>query len=529
MKKSQKILFFAVIMILFIALAAFMKWFGFVYVNGKALFISGKQDFYWSKFCLLVDKFAELEQNPDEQTPETLFNKLMKVSDPLKRLLFKQYENPEQPLNQRRAYFNFLCDAVAEAHCGLDYKEDRFGYTWQDVTAYFKPRTLSAASDDEFIYMCDEMISLLDDGHTWIGYHGNKVHKSLPVGIEKRPGGLFVWGFYQSLKDSGKPIQIGDRLIKIDGRPAEDLYSSLLQKTIYAQYPRTESIYERRFFPVYHYYQRRHADEDQSTLTFSKPDGKTYSLLLKWQPTRRIQNMYGVRIRKDPKIDIEGRLLASRIGYIKIDKWDPDHIETFNNLYNKFLNTDALILDVRNNFGGDYTHFGQTVLSKFVREETVTLYKEFKNSYLYHLYGFPGLHYQGNPELEQDFYPLHPVKCRPDDSHYDNPVVLLVNHKHFSSTDLFITAFHELNLGAIIGRLNSFQMLGQPIYIETPWNDWSLGVSVMVPYSPKKILYEDRRITPDIQVPLSRSEIFGKSDPILDAALDYLADASLQE
>lgn len=235
--------------------------------------------------------------------------------------------------------------------------------------------------------------------------------------------------------------------------------------------------------------------------------------------------MYGVRMHNHKKIGIEGKLVGDqKNGYIKIDKWNPDFTSTFDSLFNAMNHTDGIILDIRNNFGGDYTNFGQQVLSKFVDSDTVSLYKQFKNSPLYHLYGFTGLHYQTNTHYQQEYYDLEPVRLKPSNTpKYKKPVILLVNDKHFSSNDLFIIAFYELQIGKIAGRLNPFQLLGQPIYIkETPWNDWGLGLSVMIPYSPSKKLYENRIIPIDIEVPLTKEEIYLKEDPILDSAINYL-------
>jgi len=368
------------------------------------------------------------------------------------------------------------------------------------------------------------MISVLDDGHTYIDYKKNELNKSLEIGITKEADCFVVSGFYETLKGRAGNLDIEDYLLEINGSPAGDLYNQIKKKTIFAQYPKMEEIFLRRFFRSYYFYMRDKINPEYATLTFAKKSGERFTLKLPWKPTRSVRNMYGVRIRNPKKQGINGKILDNKnIGYIKIDKWDPDLIDEFNDLFDQMKNTSALILDVRNNFGGDYTNFGETVISKFLDENVVTLYKKFKNSELYHRYGFAGLHYQDDPDYKGEFFPLVPVRCKASQTKkYQNPVVLLVNQKHFSSNDLFITAFYDLNLGPIIGRINSFQMLGQPIRIKTPWNDWGLGLSVMIPYSPKKILYEDKKIRLDRHVPLTKQEIFGKKDPILSNALDYL-------
>lgn len=454
--------------------------------------------------------------------------------------LFAKYDKGDSPEANREAYFNFLVDAIKNAYCALDYKEKNFDYMWEDIVNYYQPLIQTVSTDDEFLYLCSEMIDLFNDGHTVVTYEKtNTVEKSLPLGIKLKDDKYIVYAFHEAFK--AKPeylaqIELGDQLIQIDGRGIKDITDNLKSVTIYGFYPRLEPVFVKRFFRSYFYYIRRFSDTESSDLTFRKDDGSEYTLKIKWSPARAVRSVYGAKTNYPSQVKFESKILEdTNIGYIKIASWTKNSskfIEAFQSMYE----TDAVIIDVRNNLGGSFPGFGQTVLAHFIdgdllkantiketgEDEIVTLYKEFRNSELYHLFGRNGLHYQQDQSYEGKFYPKVPVKLRAKELIYDKPVVLLVNQAHFSANDKFIVAFKDLEVGSIIGRLQPIQSFGQPIRIKTPWNNWGCAISVMVPYSPTGDLMEGRLIEPDIFVPMTKEEIIGVSDPILDAALEYL-------
>lgn len=460
-------------------------------------------------------------EDPSKTTIDSLvdqYNKLMELN---KNYLSERYTVDTSEQGLRESYFNFLSSSVTEAHAGLEIKEEVYGYCWPEIVKYYSKIALNTDDNDDFIFYCDEMISVLNDGHTWVSFNNNPAIKSLGIGFEKTEGDFRIKAFYNGI-EAGR-LKLGDKIKAIDGIAIGKLYDSIKQFTIYKDYPEMEIVYDKRFFRSYYFYAMRNNLTDSATVVFENAAGEDYSIDLKWYPARYIRNMYGVRISRDKKTGIESKILEGNYGYIKIDQWNPDFIAEFNNIFREMKNSSGIIIDIRNNFGGDYTNFGQTILGKFLSEDTTTMYKRFRNSTLYHRYGFMGLHYQSDETYEEPYYPLVPVKLvKENEEIYDNPVVLLVNQKHFSSTDLFILAFHELEIGTIIGRLNRFQLSGQALSINSPWNEWKFGISVMMPYTMNKNLYEEKHLQVDIEIPLTEAEIYGREDPILEAALDYL-------
>lgn len=469
----------------------------------------------------LADSINGLD-SPGSKVIEYYFSGWKKLQSLNKTILDKKFSVDSTGRGRMISYFNFLDYAVSTGHAGLEFKEEKYGYNWEEIVEYYRPKVLAANTDDEFIRLCDEMTSVLDDAHTYIGYKHNELLKSLMADVRPQNGKWRLTGFHKDLPSrQAKP---GDELLLIDGHSPQELWNELIPLTVFGQFGNMDELFERRFLRTYYYNKVYPSGKDSSILLLRKSNADTYRVKLKWHPVRKVRNMYGVRIHNHPKTGIEGKILqGSGYGYIKIDKWNPDYIATFDSLFDALYACPGLILDIRNNFGGDYTNFGQRVLASFHSEDKITLYKKFRNSPLYHIYGFNGLHYADSTSVQENYYNPVPVKCEASSGPtYNKPVVLLVNGKHFSSNDLFLIAWHEWNTGPVVGRMNDFQLSGQPVRISTPWNGWSLGLSVMLPLSGNKVLYEDQRIPMDVFVPLCRDEIMMNTDPVLDSGIVYL-------
>ena len=483
---------------------------------------SNQKEFYKRKeeFRAFNDSLNRIK-NPSAATIDSLIASYQKLQAYNKSFLAECFSRDTSQAGRREAFFNFICFAIDSAHCGLHFKEKYYGFSWDSIVQYYRNRQITKANNEVFLFYCDEMLSVINDGHTWTSHGKSKQIKSLGIDFSHDGEHFKVNGFYEGV--NSLQLDIGDEIVAIDGTSFRNLYERVRESTIYNHQPGMNDVYRKRFFRSYYFYILNDSPPDSSTLLMRKPGGEEYKLRLRWFPARYIRNMYGVRIQRIEKVGMTSTVLDNNLAYIKIDKWNPDFIERFNAVFAEMSDTKGIILDIRNNFGGDYTNFGQTVLSKFIANDTVTMYKQFKNSIFYHRYGFAGLHYQEDESYLEAFYPLMPVRLKKTDNKiYEKPVVLLVNQKHFSSSDLFIMAFRELEIGTIVGRLNAFQLLGQPLHIKTPWNDWQCGLSVMTPYSMHKKLYEETVLKPDIQVPLTRDEIKRESDPILNTAINYL-------
>jgi hypothetical protein len=484
-----------ILVCLVLILGSYFKLFGLVNVEGDMNVFIGRSDYQESKRELLKEN------------------------------LFAEYISDNTPSDNREIYFKFLADVIQDSYVGLDFVQEEFDFEWEKIVEYYRSRVAKVEDDNQFFFLCQEMISLLDNqGHTYVrSTEDGEYDKALPINIKKDGEQFFVSGLHRAFtrsKEAINLIDLGDEIISIDGRKISDIYQKIVRESVYSQVDKTEYLLMKRFFQSYYYYIKDRNDSNKSIVKLKKSNGEEYDLTMGWGNTHNIKGVKMFTIKKE---GISSRILNKDIGYIKIDSFNySNFVEDFNTAFEEIRVTEGLIIDLRNNFGGDYTLSAQEVISKFISQRKVTSYKQFKNSNLFHIYGYNRPHYPGRIDYQAEYYPLIPVKCKPANQLYEKPVILLTNGYHFSAADMFITAFYDLNIGKIVGRLTKVSSFGQPIRFKNPWNDWQTGISVMNKLSPKKKTVRKMNIEPDIYVALTKEEITGEDDPILNSAIDSL-------
>ena len=141
---------------------------------------------------------------------------------------------------------------------------------------------------------------------------------------------------------------------------------------------------------------------------------------------KRIQN-YGFQ-----KIEI----LNGNIGYLKLTYFEyPSKAKEIAESAMAFLlNTDAIIVDLRNNTGGSKAMV-QLILSYFFKEES---------THLYSIYGRNDQYFHGYSETSISGKSLS-----------DKPLYLMVNNRTFSASELFAFVLQNKNRATLVGQTTS--------------------------------------------------------------------------
>ncbi len=184
------------------------------------------------------------------------------------------------------------------------------------------------------------------------------------------------------------------------------------------------------------------------------------------------------------------KLSNNQIAYIHIRAMNNTSYKHFKDeLYSKYLDKKALILDIRNN-GGGYTH--DLVLDVFTKKQ----------------YGYTTLRKFGGELL--------PVPQR----HWDKPVILLINKKSFSDAEIFPAIFKEFKLGKIIGTPTSGSVIGtyeislmDGSSMRMPSNGW---------YKIDKTNMEGNGTIPDIIIELTPKDFITHNDKQIKKAVSEL-------
>ena len=252
-------------------------------------------------------------------------------------------------------------------------------------------------------------------------------------------------------------------------------------------------------------------------------------------------------------IRVESRILSQSIGYLRIiacleeRKFLDDLIEAMN----QFKDTNGLIIDIRSNGGGSRAPL--RVLFPFfmagnepARIVNVAAFrlgvkdrkKAFQARYLY------PASWKGRSDAEravtkgfaatfrpewipppEAFSQWHYFVISPSKDkryyYYDKPIVILMNTWNFSACDIFLGAFKGWKNVTLIGQPSgggsgcreSYRLSNSQIEIY---------LSSMVSFQPNGNLYEGNGIQPDVVIKLIPTDFIGKSDSVLQAAIQKL-------
>jgi len=169
---------------------------------------------------------------------------------------------------------------------------------------------------------------------------------------------------------------------------------------------------------------------------------------------------------------------------------------------NRFRNLKGIIVDVRNNFGGNIQNI-ETIASRFTDRQILVGYKLLKSG--------PG---------HDDFFQPEEMHLNPSGNiHFTKPVIVLTNRKCYSATNDFVLTMMALPHVTIMGDTTGGGG-GLPFNSELP-NGWLYRFSTTVTLSPAGFNIEGG-IPPDIVVNLDKGDEANGKDTILERALEKI-------
>ncbi len=204
-------------------------------------------------------------------------------------------------------------------------------------------------------------------------------------------------------------------------------------------------------------------------------------------------------------------LLSSNIGYLRIPSFEYSlGAGNIDNIFASFLVADALIIDIRDNGGGNMTN-ADNWISHFIGEEICA-------GYISHKTG------PGHNEFSKPFE----MKVKPvEKGHWlwGKPVVILTNRSTFSAANYFATVMKTLPNVTIVGATTGGGS-GMPFSAELPCG-WGVRFSACPVYAPDGTLTEfGVAPSPGCEVDMSPADEFAGKDTILDFAIRLLTTGS---
>lgn len=192
-----------------------------------------------------------------------------------------------------------------------------------------------------------------------------------------------------------------------------------------------------------------------------------------------------------------------KIGYIRYsDFTNPVTNSELDFVLESFKGTEGIILDVRNNGGGDPAN-GFRMASRFTDERRLALTSSIKTG--------PGKDDYSTPD---EIY-IEPA----GDIRYEKPVILLTNRRCYSATTFFTAMMRVIPSVTVMGDYTGGGG-GVPAAYELP-NGWTFGFSSTVSVLPDGLNMEGG-IPPDVPVMLKPEDEIEGTDTIIEAAIDKI-------
>ena len=304
---------------------------------------------------------------------------------------------------------------------------DKIAAKWDSIYVATIPQMQCVANDEEANLLLQKMAAQLHDGHTFV--IGLNYGESLPICTRLIDGRVYIDGVYnEKIKEMG--LERGMEITKIDGIDVRDYARKYLFPLISSSTPQWTD----------------HEVFDGDMLTTKR--GNAISLEAgngDSIQTYTFYNMSGYRWENYPQRPIlDFRVMDGNIGYLKITSFNNSQIrEDFDNVFPEILKTKALIIDIRDNGGGNSRN-GDYILSHLSND---SICKGDWDSPLY----CPAL---ASWSMKMDNYAgeneyVYPIKNK---QHYTGAIVTLINRGTFSAAEDFCSSLAWMKRGPIIGQ-----------------------------------------------------------------------------
>jgi carboxyl-terminal processing protease len=384
-----------------------------------------------------------------------------------------------------------------------DYYYDRAfnGVNWDQVHTRYLPLVEAAKSDPEFYALMSAMTSELHDAHTrfsspqqWRNY---KKQQGVTSGfnIDEVDGKTVVTSVRSESSAAQAGIEPGMVVLSVDGKPIEDRIAELEKSR-----PASSSDRATRMFV----YGRLLSGPPDSTLKvgLQRADGTNFEAVV----TRQL---YSVA----PEVSTD--VLLSGSAYIRFDGFQPPITKQFKQALERFRNSPGIVIDLRRNGGGDLSvllpiagyFFGKKTL--FAKDSTRS--------------GKPLSEFAGIFRL-----PLELYVGRPGDQIYSGPVVILVDARSASSSEVFAAGMQDTQRAKIVGSPTCGCVLGiaKPRVMK---GGGVLEMSEVLWFSPKGRRLEGTGIVPNEVVAPTAADLEQRRDPVIAEAEKVLRQMAVAE
>jgi C-terminal processing protease CtpA/Prc len=418
---------------------------------------------------------------------------------------FQTPYKPELSENERIAGLSKLWAEVKLNFANFDLVPD---LRWDALYLETLPRVRQAKSTAEYYRILQEMVARLRDGHSNV-YPPDETEGELngrPLLLTRWIGGAVVITDLLGGELGRDGIRVGQEVVMVDGMPVQEYARKRVEPAISAS---TLQDLQAKAFGV-----RLLAGRvgEPVEITFRDVDGQ--------EIVRRLPRLsYEERLARvkdrPPVAPLELNMLPGKSGsiaYIKLNSFETEEAaQRFEALFPEISKADALILDVRENGGGN-SNVGFRILGHLTdRKHVVSRWRtrEYRPSFR----AWDAM-YDASFGGETSLDPISGIQP------YTRPVIVLLGPRTFSAAEDFAVAFDVMDRGRMIGEPTGGST-GQPLMFPLPGGGQARVCT-------KRDTYPDGRefvgvgVQPDRLVRPTLADFRAGKDPVLEAALEEL-------
>lgn len=364
------------------------------------------------------------------------------------------------------------------------------GVDWNQIRLKYQPLIRAAKSDDEFYSLLKQMTAELHDAHTRLStpveWRERERHEGVSMGfsVDQIDGRATVVNVLPNSPAAKAGVLPGMILSRFNNHPFAELVADAQSTLLRSSSGRAD------FLHVYHEILAG-PEGSSASIVFQRADGSTLDVTL----TRQLYST---------PPHVVTRILPSGAGYIRFDEFQPAIRDEFKQALKSLRNAPALIIDLRQNGGGDLGtllpiagyFFPKKTL--FARDTTRT--------------GKPITFLGGLFKLDLQLYAGHE-----GGQLYKGPVAILVRARTASASEIFAGGMQETGRATIIGT----QTCGCVVGIVKPHRlkgGSVLEIGEVLWMTPKGRRLEGEGVIPDTEIAPTLSDLVQNRDPVLEQA-----------
>jgi carboxyl-terminal processing protease len=368
---------------------------------------------------------------------------------------------------------------------------------WDSVYQTFIPRVVAASNTEAYYKVLQQFYQNLRDGHSGIGMparYWDRYQAALPLEFGWVEGKVIVTKNTSTDKADAN-IKAGMEVIRFNGQPVLEYIQKEISPYLSFSTPQdsTERIYRYELMPG--------KKGSSAAFTFRTAAGKPFSQTVKRVPAPHYFDRFPLAY---------FTVLKDNIGYLQINSFnDTNVVKIFDSIFSAISKTDALVIDIRNNGGGNGNN-GFEILG------CLSAKPFFIGKTALRRYFVPGREWGNVEQIEIIGDDWKPYKGKL----YAKPIVLLTGAATYSAAEDFTSAFRSISRGKVFGTATGGST-GQPVSFGLPGGGFG-RVCAKRDYLWDGTEFVGIGIQPDVLVRPTIKGIAAGKDEVLEAAVKFL-------